>query len=172
MATAASALGKVHLRNIIKRSVFKFEPTATSEEAVTTFLWIQISGASVVDGDGKLLGVIPASDITRLENMRAGKIDVQRNDYTMRQTSPDEDESYDEEVVLAMEDYSPEVLAGTTVADLMSTDLAPVSPDATLKQVCAQFVREHAHRVMVVERAELFGIVSSRDAARCVAEAL
>ena len=172
MTTATSALGKVHARDIMKRNVFKLEPTATIEEAVTAFSEIQIGGAPVVDRGGKLLGVISASDIARPENMRAGKVDVQRGDYTMGDASPDDDGSYDEEVVFAMEDYSPDVLAGTTVADLMSTDLVTVPPDATLKQVCAQLVKEHAHRVMVVERGKLVGIVSSLDVARCVAEAL
>jgi predicted transcriptional regulator len=33
-------------------------------------------------------------------------------------------------------------------------------------------VKEHAHRVLVVERGKLVGIVSTLDVARCVSEAL
>lgn len=172
MTTAISALGKVHARDIMKRNVFKLEPTATIEEAVTAFHELQIGGAPVVDRSGRLLGVISASDIARPENMRSGQVDAQRGDYTMGDSSPDDDGSYDEEVVFSMEDYSPDVLVGTTVADWMNTDVVTVAPDATLKHVCAQLVKEHAHRVLVVERGKLVGIVSTLDVARCVAEAL
>lgn len=172
MNTTAAALNRVRARDIMKRNVFKLEPTASIEEAVTAFSEFQIGGAPVVDRNGKLLGLISASDVARPENLRAGHVDVERGDYTMGEASPDDDGSYDEEVVFSMEDYSPDVLASTTVADMMSTDVLTVAPEASLKQICAQLVKEHAHRVLVVERGKLVGIVSTLDVARCVAEAL
>jgi CBS domain-containing protein len=172
MTTTATTLSKIHARDIMKRNVFKLEPTASIEDAVTAFSEFQIGGAPVVDRNGKLLGLISASDVARPENLRAGHVDVARGDFTLGEASPDDDGSYDEEVVFSMEDYSPDVLAGTTVADMMSTDVVTVSPDATLKQTCVLLVKEHAHRVLVVERGKLVGIVSTLDVARCVSEAL
>ncbi|MFM7296762.1 MAG: CBS domain-containing protein [Planctomycetota bacterium] len=172
MTTATSTLGKVHARDIMKRNVFKLEPTSTIDEAVTAFQELQIGGAPVVDRSGRLLGVLSSSDIARPENMRSGHVDVQRGDYTMGEASPDDDGSYDEEVVFSMEDYSPGLLSGTSVADLMNTDVVTVSPDATLKQIRKQLVKEHAHRVVVVERGKLVGIVSTLNVARCVSDSL
>ena len=172
MTIATPALAKIHARDIMKRNVFKLEPTATIEEAVTAFQEMQIGGAPVVDRSGHLLGVISASDIARPENMRSGQLEVQRGDFTMGEASPDDDGSYDEEVVFSMEDYSPGVVTGTTVADWMNADVVTVAPDASLKAVSKLLVKAHAHRVMVVERGKLVGIVSTLDVARCVAEGL
>lgn len=166
------ALTKLKASDIMKRSVFKLEPTMTIEEAVTSFSELHISGAPVVDRTGKLVGVLSAFDIAKPENMRDGLVSTRRGDYTLGEASQDDDGSFDEDVAFSMEDYSPEVLRSGTVADLMTTEVICVPPDAHLKTICAVMVKEHIHRVMVADDTKLVGIISSLDVARAVAEHL
>lgn len=169
MSHNIQTLSKVKARDIMKRSVFKLEPTMTIEDAVTSFSELHISGAPVVDRSGKLVGVLSAFDIAKPENMRDGLVSTRRGEYALGESSPDDDGSYDEDVVFSMEDYSPEVLRSGTVADLMTNEVICVGPDASLKDVCAVMVKEHIHRVMVTDDTRLVGIISSLDVARCVA---
>lgn len=172
MNTATNPLAKVRARDIMKSNVFRLEPTTTIEEAVTAFAEMHISGAPVVDRSGRLVGVLSAFDIARPENMRDGLLQPRRGDFSMGEASPDDDGSYDEDVVFSMEDYSPDVLRSGTVADLMTSEVISVPSDATLKQMCTLLVKEHIHRVMVVDDHKLVGIVTSLDIVRAVGAAL
>ena len=170
MNTTKNALGTLRARDIMRSNVFKLEPTSTVEEAVTSFAELHISGAPVVDRNGRLVGVLSAFDIARPENLRNGRLAGSGGEYPMGDASNDDLD--DEEVVFSMEDYSPDVLQAATVSELMSTDVITIAPDMALKQICALFVKEHIHRAMVVDKGKLVGIVTTLDIARAVAEAL
>jgi len=172
MTAKAKPLAKILVRDIMRTDVVKLDPAMPLEEAVASFAELHISGAPVVDRAGRLVGVLSAFDIAKPENMRDGSVTPRSNEYALGDASPDDDGSYDGEVVFSMEDYSPEVLRRGTVSDLMSNEVICVSPDAPLKDVCATMVKEHIHRVMVTEETKLVGIVTSLDVVRCVATAL
>jgi CBS domain-containing protein len=74
MNTTKNALGTLKARDIMRSNVFKLEPTSTVEEAVTSFAELHISGAPVVDRNGRLVGVLSAFDIARPENLRNGRL--------------------------------------------------------------------------------------------------
>ena len=50
-----------------------------------------------------------------------------------------------------------------TVADMMSTDVVAVSPEAPLHEVAALMTEKKIHRILVLEDKKLVGIVSSSD---------
>ena len=169
--TTIDKLSHVRAKDIMKRNVFKLDPTSPLEEAVLAFSEMHISGAPVVDRGGRLVGVLSAYDIAKPENMREGRLGSSE-EIAMGDASVDDDGSYDEDVVFSMDDYNPGVLRKGTVADFMTPEVISVAPDATLKHLCALMVREHIHRVLVVEHGKLVGIISSLDVARCIAEVL
>lgn len=170
MNTTKNALGTLKARDIMRSNVFKLEPGTTVEEAVTSFAELHISGAPVVDRNGRLVGVLSAFDIARPENLRNGRLEGSGGEYPMGDASNDDYD--DEDVSFSMEDYSPDVLQSATVSELMSTEVVSIAPDMPLKQICALFVKEHIHRAMVVEHGKLVGIVTTLDIARAVSEAL
>jgi CBS domain-containing protein len=165
-------LASLHAADIMQKKVFKLDPQNTVEEAVQGFTELHISGAPVVDRAGKLVGVLSAYDIARPENMVDQNLAPSRSSYSLAEASADDDGSYEEDVVMSMEDYSPATLRTGTVSDLMSTEPITVTSHTTLKTLCALMVKEHIHRVFVVDSGKLVGVISTLDVARCVAEHL
>ena len=81
-----------------------------------------------------------------------------------------EEESLDDEEFVNRDDYSPEMLGRETVGQWMTRGVVSVTPTARLKEVCATMVRESVHRVVVLERGRLQGIISTMDVVRHLAE--
>jgi CBS domain-containing protein len=60
---------------------------------------------------------------------------------------------------------------GTTVADLMSTDVQTVGPDATLHEAAKKMVDEDVNRLPVVDdQGAVLGVISRADVVRALAE--
>ena len=55
------------------------------------------------------------------------------------------------------------------VRDVMNTDVVTVEPDTPLEEVARRLVERHVHRVPVVERGRLLGVVAALDFVRLVA---
>ncbi len=164
------SLSKLTARDIMKTKVLKLDPQSSLDEAVRMLSDMHISGAPVVDRMGRLVGVLSARDIAQPEHMR-DPLRSSRGNYSFPDASPDDDGSYDEDVVFSMDDYSPEVVRAGSVGDVMTADPITVEPTATLPSICALMVREGIHRVIVVDHGKLVGIVTTMDIARAVAEA-
>jgi CBS domain-containing protein len=120
----------------------------------------EVSGAPVVDTAGHVIGVFSARDVTR--NVDDAPLDA-------RVPAPTLDE--DDEELVPVEVLESELGdRGACVADWMSTDLAWVPPAASLRDVCRKFVEARVHRLFVLERKRLAGIVSTMDVVRHLAE--
>jgi CBS domain-containing protein len=58
---------------------------------------------------------------------------------------------------------------GTTLRELMSSDVVTLAPEATVPETAACMLRAGIHRVVVMEGARLLGVVSATDALRSIA---
>lgn len=162
------------VRELMQTDVITIEASASLEEAVRTLEENRISGAPVVEGDGELVGVLSLHDLASSEHVSEGRLDDERREYyltnplgeAMGEESPDDDEFF------SKEDYSPEVLGRDTVRDWMSADILSVSPGASLREACELMAGESVHRVLVVEKGKLHGIVTSMDVVRFLAREL
>ena len=170
MSPRIQTLQHVRARDIMQDRVVQLDPTTSIEEATSILTELNISGAPVVDAAGKLLGMISANDIARPENIDRGAVTVRRSSYEMGDLSGDDDGTPTEDVIEDMEDFSPEALRTGTVQDFMSPDVFPVDPESSVAEVSRLMLREHVHRVPVVESGKIVGIVSTLDIVRCVAE--
>lgn len=119
----------------------------------------RISGAPVLDAEERLVGIVSMADLVRR--------------YAEDQDLPDEsdyprfgDDVDETEVVAFAREQSEEAC----VADVMSTDVAALPPSATLRQAAALFVARGIHRVLVVERGRVQGLVSTLDVMRAIAD--
>ncbi len=52
----------------------------------------------------------------------------------------------------------------------MSTDIATVAPDASLREVARTMVDNQVHRVIVAERGHAVGLISTMDLLRTLAQ--
>lgn len=161
----------IKVRDAMRAKVVTLSPDDSIESALSLFEESRISGAAVVDPNGKLLGVLTLTDVARPEHVSGGRLSSQRGSFEMGEVAGDErtDESDPEEVFYSKEDYSSELLGGERVSDWMTREVISVSPDSTLAAACRVMTNQSIHRIFVTEHARLVGVLSSFDVVRAIA---
>ena len=105
-------------------------PLSDFEELLTT---AEVSGAPVMDANGKLVGIASKTDIVR---------------------------GLSEQMSVALREMND---AGLTVADVMTEAVISVPPDEPARSVARMMVDGKLHRVLVVDGTEIVGIITSLD---------
>jgi CBS domain-containing protein len=167
-------LAAVHARDLMQAHVTTLNADAPIREAVETLRSDGVTGAPVLDGAGRVVGVFSVSDVARPEHLQGDRIADVRGDYDFGNPVGDalEEERLQDEEFTGREDYSPQLLGRETVGDWMRPRVISVPPGATLQHVCELMTSEKVHRVMVIENDELRGIISTMDIVRHLAETL
>jgi CBS domain-containing protein len=133
----------------MQREVVTLDPEMSARDAERLLAEHRIGGAPVVDGSGRVLGVVTQTDLVRLE---AAPPSAAAAGAFFR----DLDEYRDLAALPASESLVP-------VTRVMSRDVLSVAPDAPLQEA-AHRMREHrVHRLLVVEDGRLRGVVSALD---------
>ena len=183
----------LRLRDIMTRQVMTLDPQMTLREAMENLSARNVSGAPVVSGQ-KVVGVISSSDL--LSFAAAPPRDDQRSTETSPAGEWNESAEWNETIEPADSDDSHAFFTdmwddhteGTTgviesrgessrdalenylVEDLMTKKIRWLSPDADVRSA-ADMMREFGvHRVLVLNRGHLVGLVSAMDIAKAVAE--
>jgi CBS domain-containing protein len=168
------ALDLVTAADLMETDVLVFRPGDAVEQAL---LELEDSGhgaAPVVDVGGRVRGMFSMSDVARLEAARLERLPGAGGGSTMLGNAAGEEavEIEQEDEVLEMEGWNSDQDGGPTVGEWMSVELVAVPPEASLPRVCAAMVDQRVHRVLVLERGRLRGMVSTMDVAACIAERL
>ena len=165
-------LVQVLARDLMRSNVVTLSADATIREAVETLQDDHLGGVPVLDDTEKVVGFLSLADIARIEHLQGDRLAEARGDRQLSNPIGEalEEESVDDEEFGGREDYSPELLGRETVGQWMTRGVISVAPDTTLKQLCATMIRESVHRVVVLERGRLKGIVSTMDIVRHLAE--
>ena len=126
-------------------------PESTIEEAIKLFAEARISGAHVVDGEGRLLGILTEGDLIFQDaDVKApGFLDILGGMIPLGNT----------------EEYRHEVLksAGVTADEVMTDDPVTVGPDATLAECATLMAEERKKMLPVVEGERLVGVITRMD---------
>jgi len=143
-------------RDLMQRDVLTIGGAASLLDAHRLFVEEEISGAPVVDEDGRVIGVLSARDLLRA-------IDEER-DTAMVQTSYFRDltEFSGPDWGSTAEDFQ-DRLAGRTVSDVMSSDVISVAPDASVAEIARTLRQHHVHRVLVAKDDAFVGLISTFD---------
>lgn len=160
---------KIVAEDVMSPRVATLSPGETIDSAMRTFTEARISGAPVVDVEGRIVGVLSLSDIARSERLEDEGFEKDGRAYDLADPLDEElDEDFDpSEVFFLKEEYS--IGGGVTVADRMTREVVCVGPDTTLEQLSEVMVSQRIHRVLVTRDSELLGVVSSFDVVRAVA---
>lgn len=112
-----------------------------------------ISAVPVLDGTGKLLGIVTEADLIR---RLAGEADQPSSWFANLFASADRDAARFARA------------HGATAADLMTTDLASVTPETPAAEVAKLMEDRNIRRVLVVQDGRLLGLVSRADLLRAL----
>lgn len=153
----------VHARDLMRTRVLGLETGMPIEEAIRRLAEARVGGAPVVDAAGRLVGMLTLSDITNPEHEPSPRVS---SAGAALESVGDEDAELESDI----EGYSAAATPGDTVADWMSPEVISVRPDSTLKHICTTLAEQGIHRVVVVDRQKLVGIISTSDVVRWVAE--
>ncbi len=169
-------LGTVTAGDLMKVDVLRLAPDALVKSAIELLQEHGITGAPVVDAEGRLVGMLSVTDVARVEHVAEGRLATEGREASVRAGAAEEEwEEEDlEGEILTMEDYGSTAATegAPKVADWMTRKVIHVTPATSLKVLCATLARHTIHRVPVVEHGHLRGIVSALDVVECVANRL
>jgi len=121
----------------------------------------EITGAPVVDGEGRLVGVVSVTDIADLaageEDDDEGGESGSREGFFAR--------GFDAPVPEELADLGPfEGEEGEMrVGEIMNPEVFSVQEDATVSQVASTLLNNHVHRLLVIEEGRVLGIITTSD---------
>jgi CBS domain-containing protein len=143
-------------RDVMQTGIVTIDPTASLLDVYRLFVDEEISGAPVVDEDGRVLGVVSAQDLLRATE--------EERDTAVVQTSyfRDVTEFSGPDWQTGVEDFQ-DRLGERTVADVMTEGAILVAPDAPIAEVASTLRRHRVHRVLVAEGERLVGLISAFD---------
>jgi CBS domain-containing protein len=126
---------------LMQRNVKSIRSEASVAEAILTLADAHISGVPVVDGTGRMVGVLSSSDLLSAE--------AEAEDATSRQS----------------------LLENTEVQEIMTRRPYTVAPTADVREAAQQMLYADVHRLFVTEGDTVVGVISSTDIVRAVARA-
>lgn len=175
------------VRDLMTREVTTVAAEESLRDAVDRFATTHVSGAPVMAGD-RVLGVLSASDILAFEAETPG-VPTERPALEQEAWSEPPEWVEGEEAPAAffseqwsdagadalerfVETGSPEWdrLAEHTVGEAMSRIVCSIRPTASVYAAADYMSRAGVHRLIVVDRGRLVGILSSLDIVRAVAQ--
>lgn len=144
------------VRDVMVAPVITVEPATSVQEVARLFLEKQISAVPVLDGKGKLVGIVSEGDL--LHRVEAGT--ERHRSWWLRALVHDE--------ALAAEYIKSH---SRKVSDVMTTDVITASPTTPLHEVAALMEKNAIRRLPILENGQLVGIVSRANLLQAVASA-
>ena len=140
--------------DIMVKDVVTVGPEAPVMDIAALMLERRISGLPVVDGGGRILGIVSEGDL-----IRRPEIDTDRVKLGWLRLLLTDDESRARDFVKHH---------GRTAREVMTQPAHNVAPDTPLGEVVRLLERHHIKRLPVVERGKLVGLVTRTDLLRAL----
>jgi CBS domain-containing protein len=124
---------------LMQRDVKSIRSEASVAEAILTLADAHVSGLPVLDGSGKMVGVVSSSDVLAAE--------AEAEDATARQT----------------------LLESTQVQEIMTRRPYTIAQTAEVHEAAQQMLYADVHRLFVTDADTVVGVISTTDIVRAVA---
>jgi CBS domain-containing protein len=131
------------------------------------FLMLGLSGFPVIE-DGELVGIVSRSDVVRMLSVERSS-EEQLSDFYRSFEDPTHAKSSAEESSEVAARVG-ERAAALTVRDAMIRRVVSVDRDQPLSEVARMMLDGHVHRLPVLDRGKLVGLVTTLDIVRLLAE--
>jgi len=125
----------VYVKDIMTKKVITVQPSDSVDDVVACVLEKRVNGVPVVDGDGKLCGIVTVTNLFQL--LDSILFDDPLNNY-LRDTN-------------------------ATVEDIMTSDVITVAPTTLIKEVVHTSLYKNIHAFPVMENERLVGIIGKKD---------
>lgn len=129
----------MRVSDLMQTDVQAVPPDAMVEDAVAVLADSHISALPVVDGTGRIVGVISRTDILASEE--------EAEDSTVRQ----------------------QLFQETFVRDIMTSPALAIAPELDLKEAAQRMLDTGVHRLFVISDDRVVGVISATDILRAVA---
>lgn len=126
--------------DVMQKSVVSVSEELSIQDFEELLAAEEISGAPVTTGDGRLVGIASKTDVVRA-------LAEQMSDQLRDLGGPD-----------------------ITVGEIMTRDVVSVGPDADVRQIARTMIDGQLHRVLVVDRGQVVGILTAFDLLRALLE--
>ena len=140
--------------DLMNPEVLTVREELTVRELADFLLDNEISGAPVVDGEGRLVGVVSLVDLVEAASEEEG---------AAAGRSPSAFQTHDNEGELSAEDLEELDDSDLQVGDIMTAEIHSVAEDATVSQVAMAMLKDHLHRLLVIREGRVVGIISTSD---------
>ena len=143
--------------DIMTRKVISVSEDTSVEDLCGLLFEARITGAPVVDRDGKLVGIVSKDDIVGAYFRESGGEEAKGMksliDISEQKSALDRPEK-----------------GVRTVADIMTKEVVTANEDTPVNEICDMMVTEGIHRVPVVREGVVIGIVSALNVLEAVLE--
>jgi CBS domain-containing protein len=143
---------RLRARDLMQTDVLTVSPETSILDVHRMFVEEEIHGAPVVDDSGVVRGVVSTLDLLRIVS-DDGEPDARGLPYFRAQP-------------WAIPNELANKLAEVTASDVMTRELVAVSPDTPIAEVAQKMRDQHVHRVLVLEKRELLGVLTTFDLLR------
>jgi CBS domain-containing protein len=148
---------KLTAKDVMTKKVATVSPDTPISTLVEKLRATKFSGFPVVDDGGKVKGLISQNDVLRALAAGAG------SDFQAKKRKASvgllEGGASDAAAVLALQ-----------VKDLMTPKIVGCAPSDALSKVAKMMVSKRVHRVVVLEKGKVLGLISATDVVRHVAK--
>ena len=150
-----------NVKDLMNPDIMTVADDMTTDELARYLVEREISGAPVVDSQGRLIGVVSMTDIGRNVAEPADFASSRGSDF-YRDAAAD----------LTLEDLGQRYVEerAVVVRDVMTPVIYQVPVTASVADAARIMIDEHIHRLVVTEGKEPVGIITSMDVLRMVAE--
>lgn len=152
--------------DVMQRDLVTVHASDSLHEVERVLAEAGISGAPVLDDNEQIVGVVSMSDLV------ARRAESRDSDAAEDDLDAEVGREFDE---YELEAEATEVMAfrrlgsGPCAGDVMTTELAHVPPTAGLRDAARTMVERSIHRLLVVERGRVVGLISTLDLLAAVA---
>ncbi len=147
-------VGAVKVKEVMKSPVITVNVDDTLADVSRKFHEERISGAPVVDADGKLVGIVSEGDLIERSQQLQVNVSYDIFGWISPHTSVAEMASFTQGLCS---------VADTKVSEVMTRKVITVSPDDLLERAAGIMTRRNINRVPVMDGSELVGILSRAD---------
>jgi len=148
----------IPLKQIITTDVVSIDPHDTLRDALDVMVENHVSALPVIDARQHCVGMISVTDLLGMTK-----------DLSDELNALSESGGLDHAVLVQKLEHAD--LLTELVQDLMSTEVISVTTDSTLEHAARQMLRNHVHRLVVLDdQRRVIGVVSTMDLLAAFAE--